>query len=151
MSILNDELILRNVSVRNANEFFDHIAKVLENFDFVEPSYLDNIKEREAEFPTGLKGCSIAVAIPHTNSEHVKTNAIGVVVLDEPIQFIAMGSDDEILDVEIIFPLIVKSPKEHIGILSKMMRLVQDEASLQEIKDAEDNETIKKIVNKFLV
>ena len=88
--------------------------------------------------------------MPHTSAEHVKGDAIGVIVLTNPIKFLQMGTDDEELDVQIIFPLILKDAKNHMDTLQKMMGLFQNEEALRQIKNAESDSIIIELVNKYL-
>lgn len=150
MNILDKRLIVRDVSVENSDELLDFISDRLMDNNLVQLTFREEIKKRETNFPTGLKGCGIAVAMPHTNAEHVKEDAIGVFVLKKPIKFLQMGTDDEELQVEIVFPLILKDAKNHMDTLQKMMVLFQNEDALLAIKEANDNDAIFEVVNAYL-
>ncbi|MBU5585366.1 PTS sugar transporter subunit IIA, partial [Enterococcus sp. S181_ASV_20] len=55
--------------------------------EFVHPSYQQAVIERERIFPTGLPTKGINVAIPHTDSIHVKKEGFLVGVLEKPVTF----------------------------------------------------------------
>ena len=67
------------------------MSKVLIDAGFVHESYKDAVIERERVFPTGLPTQGINVAIPHTDSIHVKKEGFLVGVLEQPVTFEMMA------------------------------------------------------------
>lgn len=113
------------------------MSKVLIDTGFVHESYTKAVIERERVFPTGLPTQGINVAIPHTDSIHVKKEGFLVGVLEQPITFEMMASKDVFLDVELIFMLAIKEPEDQLVMLQKLMQLCQDEKNLQLLKAKE--------------
>ena len=105
--------------------------------EFVHPSYQQAVIERERIFPTGLPTKGINVAIPHTDSIHVKKEGFLVGVLEKPVTFEMMASKDVFLEVELIFMLAIKQPEDQLVMLQKLMLLCQDEQNLQLLKAKE--------------
>ncbi len=59
----------------------------------VRASYKEALLAREERFPTGLPTQVMAVAIPHTDVEHVERSFISVARLAEPVAFHEMGAN----------------------------------------------------------
>lgn len=113
------------------------MSEVLIDAEFVHPSYQQTVIERERIFPTGLPTKGINVAIPHTDSIHVKKEGFLVGVLEKPVTFEMMASKDVFLEVELIFMLAIKQPEDQLVMLQKLMLLCQDEQNLQLLKAKE--------------
>lgn len=107
------------------------------------PSYPQAIIDREKVYPTGLPAEAFDIAISHCDSEHVNTSAIGVTVLDEPVEFQMMGGmGDGPLHVRVIFMLAIKDPKAQVPTLQKMMAVIQNKELLKAIRDAATPEEV---------
>lgn len=113
------------------------MSEVLIDAGFVHESYQKAVIEREHVFPTGLPTQGIHVAIPHTDSIHVKKEGFLVGVLEKPVTFEMMASKDVFLDVELIFMLAIKQPEDQLVMLQKLMQLCQDEQNLRLLKAKE--------------
>ena len=113
------------------------MSEVLIDAELVHPSYQQAVIERERIFPTGLPTKGINVAIPHTDSIHVKKEGFLVGVLEKPVTFEMMASKDVFLEVELIFMLAIKQPEDQLVMLQKLMLLCQDEQNLQLLKAKE--------------
>ncbi|MBU5360048.1 PTS sugar transporter subunit IIA [Enterococcus raffinosus] len=113
------------------------MSEVLIEAGFVHESYQKAVIERERVFPTGLPTKGISVAIPHTDSIHVKKAGFLVGVLEKPVTFEMMASKDVFLEVELIFMLAIKQPEDQLVMLQKLMMLCQDEQNLQLLKAKE--------------
>ena len=62
--------------------------------------YVEAIKQREKEYPTGLPSTDPVVAIPHANYEMVKKTTLAIATLNEPVLFENM--ENYILEFRII-------------------------------------------------
>lgn len=112
------------------------MATRFEKYGYVKPGYANAVLEREKNLPTGLPGKKFNIAIPHTNNELVIKPAVGVIIPREPVEFRMMGMKEKTLSCEIILPLVVKDSKHQIGMLKKMMKIIQDVQLLQCMKDS---------------
>ena len=81
----------------------EQLGETLIKEGYAKESYIQALITREQEFPTGLDVDGVGVAIPHTDVSHVIKPGIAIAVLEKPIDFIQMGSDDDHVQVEIIF------------------------------------------------
>lgn len=147
--ILNEELIILNLDVINREKALREIGERLLNQRCVKESFIDAIIEREKDFSTGIQTKSIGVAIPHTDVQHVNKDSIAIGVLDKPVVFQNMGSDDKI-EVSIIFMLAIKKPEQQLTMLQKLVNIFQDEATLDNIYNASSKLEIIDIMKTFL-
>lgn len=103
----------------------------------VESTWLAAVVDREKEFPTGLP-TPIPVAIPHTDSTHVKANGFGFFRLAHPVSFGEMGSTASTLEVSIIIPLLITEPKDQVDLLMAVVNAVQDVDFIKNLMNIDD-------------
>ena len=70
--MIKKELIEIDFDVKNQNEYFEKMAKKLNELGYVKDTFLEAILKREEKFPTALPLEPYIVAIPHVEPEHVK-------------------------------------------------------------------------------
>ncbi|SDD38173.1 PTS system, galactitol-specific IIA component [Terribacillus halophilus] len=132
----------------------DILREMAENLvkeDLVETSFVSGIMEREKDYPTGLPtNSSISVAIPHTDIEHVKKNAISVAVLKEPAAFRVMGEASMETPVSIIFMLAMKESHAQLSLLKDLMTFLQDEGTLRDLYDSKTKEEVVQLIDRKL-
>lgn len=110
-------------------------------------SYPQAILDREKVYPTGLPAVAFGIAISHCDTEHVIESAIGVTVLDKPVEFEMMGGmPGGPLKVEIIFMLAIKDPNAQVPTLQKMMAVIQNKELLEDIKAAETADAVYEVL-----
>ena len=92
---------------------------------------------REAEIPTGLPlAPDFAVAVPHTDREHVLRAGFALGTLTEPVPFRSMENPDEELPVRVVFALAITDKNEQIDMLQAVAELLQDPPTIRRIADA---------------
>jgi PTS system galactitol-specific IIA component len=131
-----------DADVETADDCIRLMAGLFEKYDYVKEGYGDAVAAREQEYPTGLPGKEINIAIPHTNNQLVNRPAIGVVIPRKPVEFCMMGMKDTTFDCEVIMPLVVKDSKQQISMLKKMMKIIQDGDLLKRIRDSKSKDEI---------
>lgn len=132
-------------------ELLDRISKELLAMGYVEPTFRQAIKEREKIYPTGLRTTSIGVAIPHTDVEHVKKNAVLAVTLDRPVAFREMGGGrEDHVDVECVLMILLNSADRQVKLLMGLMNIVRDPAELGALRQAQDSQTVVRLLQKHL-
>lgn len=99
----------------------------------VENSFYEGCIQREKKFPTGLE-TEIPVAIPHTDSIHVKSPAVCVLKLKRPVAFSLMEDDSRQIKVDFVFNMALKSNDDQLGMLNKIIGTVQNGEFLQKAK-----------------
>lgn len=124
-----------------ANSFYEN--------GYVKEDYINDVLEREKVYPTGLPGKSINIAIPHTNPTNVLKAGIGVIIPNDPVEFLAMGSEDEVVFCDIIMPLSIQDPNQQIDILKRIMKLLKNEEKMLAIKTSKIKIEVINILKEF--
>lgn len=140
--LLNPNLIVLNADVHCANDCIRLMGALFEKHGYVKPGYADAVVAREEEYPTGLPGKSINIAIPHTNNKLVNKPAIGVIVPLRPVTFQMMGTKEQPVQCELVMPLVVKDSKQQLDMLKKMMKIIQNGELLKNIRDSKSKDEI---------
>ena len=150
MSVLKKELVLVGMEAASAEEAMRALAKAMLAEGLVRESFVEAVLEREKTYPTGIPAKVFDIALPHTMAEHVIEPCMAVGVLKEPVEFRQMGTPDIILHPRLIFMLAISDPKEQIGQLKKIMKLLQNDALLLGIRDADNAERVVELLTPAL-
>lgn len=142
----DESIILLDVEAKTKEEVLEVVGKNLVDLGLVKESFIPAIIKREGEFPTGLPTAGVAVAIPHTDVEHVNKKTISVAVLKEPVEFGIMGDNTSTTNVQLIFMLAMDKVDSQLSLLQKLMQVFQDEASLKYIVSQTDKTKIKEFL-----
>lgn len=134
---INEKLVLLDLKVGSKFEAIEVMGKNLVDLDVVLPTFISATIEREKKYSTGLPGIDFAVAIPHTESAHVKEDAISIAVLHEPVSFNLMGTDNVELEIKMIFLLAIKNVEKQVKVLQHLMELFQKENALNQLKNSQ--------------
>ena len=143
---LDKELIHIGVEASNCEEALTALGKVFIKEGYCKETYIEALKEREKEFPTGLDINGYGVAIPHTSVTHVNKAGTGIAILKSPVTFLQMGTDDEEVEVGILFMLAVVEPQQHLQDLKRILAIIQDNAVLSSLAVAKSKEEIINII-----
>lgn len=143
---LDKELIHIGVEASNCEEALQTFGKVFVQEGYCKETYPEALVEREREFPTGLDINGYGVAIPHTNVTHVNKAGTGIAILKNPVTFLQMGTDDEEVEVSVIFMLAVVEPRQHLEDLKRILAIIQDNKVLSSLAAAKSKEEIINIV-----
>lgn len=140
-SILNryfdPQALCLRISARTAEEVIVRLADMLEATGAVRSSYRSAIIAREAAIPTGLPlAPDFAVAVPHTDREHVLRPGFALATLAEPVPFRSMENPDEELPVRVVFALAITNKDEQIEMLQAVAELLQNAPAIRRIADA---------------
>ncbi|NLN98083.1 MAG: PTS sugar transporter subunit IIA [Eubacteriaceae bacterium] len=126
------------------------MAQTLYKEGFVEETYEQAVVDREKVFPTGLPILPYGVAIPHTDSIHVKKRGLAVGILKEKASFTLMSSDTEQIEASIVFMLAIKDQTEQVDFLSALIALCQNDAYLKTIFEGSDVNQIDEILHQLM-
>ena len=143
---LDSALIITGLDAEEDKDVMRKLGAVVVKEGYAKESYVDALIAREEEFPTGLDVSGIGVAIPHTSVEHVNKVGIAIAVLNRPVTFIQMGTDDETVEVRLVFMLAVVDPNAHIDQLQRIVEIIQDQAVLGKLMEAKEAEEIIQII-----
>ena len=125
-TLLDERLVVLDADVSSAEECIRLMAGLFEQYGYVQPGYGDAVAAREKEYPTGLPGKGINLAIPHTNNQLVNAPAVGVIIPRRPVEFAMMGMKEKKLSCEVVIPLVVQDTKRQLAMLKKIMKIIQD-------------------------
>ncbi|MBO8434693.1 MAG: PTS sugar transporter subunit IIA [Tyzzerella sp.] len=134
--MIYSELIQLDWEVKNQEEFFEKMAKKLEELGFVKSSFLSAIKEREKNYPTALNINPYPIAIPHVDPENIIKPFIAATRLKNPITWFEMGTSDVKQEVKFIFMLGFLKSDEHIMLLQTLLQNCQDEEIMNRLVES---------------
>ena len=142
---LKEELIIPGLEAKSSDDIFEALGGKLVKQGYCKESYVQALKDREAEFPTGINTGEKGVAIPHTDVSHVNKKGIAIATLKQPVEFVEMGTDDEYVNAQVIFMLAVDE-KGHLELLQAILAVLQDQEVLKKLIKAKDAKEIIEII-----
>ncbi|GMA48145.1 PTS system galactose-specific IIA component [Tetragenococcus muriaticus PMC-11-5] len=132
----------------NQEDIFREVYQDLLKQNCVTKDFLRNLCERERIYPTGIDLTPVDsslpnIAIPHTESQFVKTSGIVPIKLNHPVYFYNMIHPKEELPVSFLFMILNQDGQEQTGLLASIMDFInscdKDElAAFLQMKDTED-------------
>lgn len=148
--LINESNILINLKASNKDEVLSEMSDLLFKNGFVKDTYKKAVIEREHEFATGLPTNYCSIAIPHTDSEHVIDNGIGIAILANEVPFIEMGSINKVLQVKIVFLLAIDKAEAQLSLLQKLMELFQNDIKLKNILKMNESNKLAELLKSYL-
>lgn len=144
--MLNEEYIFLDVKATNKEQLLEFIADKAHEYDICDNriGLLEDLKQREAEFPTGLQD---GFAIPHARSRHVKKAAILYLRTNEAIEWGTM--DDK--KVNYLFSLLVPKENEgnlHLQMISKLATCLLEDDFKDTVKSSNNKLELKDYILK---
>lgn len=147
---IEEDLILLNVQAADSAEAIRQMGERALKAGLVREDFIEAVIRREQKYPTALP-TTIPVALCHTDAEYLLGSFIGVATMAEPVPFREMGNPEHMQPVEIALLLGIAEKGEHMDVLKRVMRLIQDDKTLQAIRNAESAEEIRNIVSAYLM
>jgi mannitol/fructose-specific phosphotransferase system IIA component len=139
MSILSKDQISLQASAIDKVDAIRKAGELLVKSGCVLPEYVDGMLAREQSMSTSLGN---GVAIPHgiyENREHILQTGISVLQLTEGLEW------DEGEKVFMVIG-IAASSDEHVGVLSNLADVIDDEANLAELLKTTDPDVVVKFL-----
>ncbi len=128
---------------RHPDNGYQLIVEIPLSQGYAKDTYIDGLKEREAEFPTGIDLDGFAIVIPHTPVIHVNRTGTAVGILHKPVTFHEMGGDEEdTVEARLVIMLCVDNPSAHIDKLQKIIEMIQDKEFLGKLTEAKTEKAI---------
>ncbi len=143
---LDEALILTDIDASNYSDVMEIMGREFVSNGYCKDTFVEALKEREAEYPTGIDIDGFGVAMPHTNITHVNKSAVGIGVLKNPVTFTHMGTDDEEVNVKLIFMLAVQDPNAHLEKMQAILSVIQDKDVLAKLALAKDKKEIISLI-----
>lgn len=142
---LSKDTIFLSIDAKNTDEIFEKLGGNLVDLGIAKETYVDALKEREKNFPTGIiiNEDGLALALPHTSVDYVNKSAISIATLKNPVKFNVMGgAEDEFCSVNIVFMLAVDDPNAHLEQLQRIVQIFQDSQFLEDLTNADNPEKV---------
>ena len=136
-----------SMQVSTLEDALTGVANAAMSLDLVHNSWLGAVIAREKNFPTGLP-MGIPVAIPHTESVHVRADGFGFFRLAAPVVWGEMGSIDETISVSMLFPLLITNPKNQIDLLMSVIDKLQAPGFLESLMVAKSDKATMEILGR---
>ena len=136
--MIKKELIELDFDVENQNEYFEKMAKKLNQLGYVKDTFLEAILKREEKFPTALPLEPYIVAIPHVEPEHVKKPFIAVSRLKNPIEWREMAANENVLHTKFVFMLGFLEYTDHVNLLQVLIENFQNKELMDKLIKADD-------------
>lgn len=143
--MLGKEVIMRELTVMDLDaaepsQIFEIMGKRFEELGYVNETYVESIKAREAKYPTALPVEPYPIAIPHTEAEAIVRPFIAPVRLKNTIAWGDMSDPDNKLDVKLAFMLGFYEPGAHIELLQILMHNFQRPEWVERLYAATDED-----------
>ncbi len=142
MAILSKDRISLQASAADKADAIRKAGELLVTSGCVLPEYIDGMLAREQSMSTSLGN---GVAIPHgiyENRDHILQTGISVLQL---IDGVVWDEEDEDQNQKVFLVIgIAASSDEHVGVLSNLAEVVDDEESLAELLKTDDPEVVLK-------
>lgn len=111
------------------SEVFEEVYLDLLNKQLVTEAFLENLLEREENYPTGLDLSPVSeilpdIAIPHTESEFVRTTRIILIKLKNEIPFHNMISPSDQVSAHFLFMILNQNGEAQAGMLADIMDFI---------------------------
>lgn len=146
----HDDLMFHQLSVPNRDALLETLGQAVIDRGMAKDTYVDALKSREAEFPTGLPIAG-GVAIPHTAAEYVTANTIVAASLAEPVVFAEMGGEaGSEIAVSVVLLLVFADSTQHLPLLSKLVRQLQKGDLAQSLREAPDASAMSAVLAEIL-
>lgn len=135
-------VVLAHLDVADSEDVLRSLAGRLLDAGAVTVDFPEALRTRERTYPTGLP-TSVPTAIPHADPEHVLTPGLALATLARPVPFGEMGTRDGTVDVRLVAMPLLTDAREHLEALQRLMGLLSDEAAVQDLLDATDDQQLR--------
>ena len=144
------DLIIRNVEAADAEDAIRQVGRLFLNAGFVKDTYIDAVVAREKSYATGLQLADIAIAMPHTDPQHVNRPGVCIAQLAHPVTFEHMGDPDTKVEAEMLFMMAIKNPDEQVELLQKVLSVFQQPEVVAEFRNADSDDALFAEAQKYI-
>lgn len=130
---IDRNLIWIDVIIDNTDQLFEIVAEKAKLLGYVHSNFLERIKIREKNYPTGLKYKNHAIAIPHTDPETIQKQFIAVVIPKNTLHFCLMDDPNKKEAIDIVFVLGLDNPESQLNVLQEVIAMIQDEKKVHQL------------------
>lgn len=140
------KLCLLGIKADSRDDLFEQMSSLLLKEGFVKDTYLEALKIRESEYPTGLLVGDTGFAIPHCDSRNVQKSQLCFGQLEHPIEFSDMVDKDHKIQVSLVFMLAMSQPHEQMETLGNLVALFQNKDVVNSLKKCKDERECAQIL-----
>ncbi|MGO2605703.1 MAG: PTS sugar transporter subunit IIA [Brachybacterium tyrofermentans] len=135
-------VVVAHLDVSDAEDVLRSLAGRLLDAGAVTLDFPEALRAREQRYPTGLP-TPIPTAIPHADPEHVLVPGLAIATLAHPIAFGEMGGTGSTVDARLVAMPLLTDARAHLAALQSLMGLLRDEAAVQDLLDAADEDELR--------
>lgn len=147
IELFKKELIDLNNNNKDIKEdFFTKKSLELIESGYVKESFKDAIIARENEYPTGLVLENINLAIPHTDTEHIKEPFVYINRLKNKIEFNQMGNEEDTVSVKDVWMLGIKDGAKQVDLLAFIMEIFSDPDFIKKYQAIDEAEELLELL-----
>jgi PTS system galactitol-specific IIA component len=133
--MLREDLVFTQKHFESKEDAILFLAEQFKEKGYVYETFANALVEREEKYPTGLYLGEINVAIPYTETKHVKQSGMAILTLNKSVILNRMGGPSQTIPIHIIFLLAVAELNEYIEFLPKFMDNLTNEKVVKKIYD----------------
>ncbi|WP_282920432.1 PTS sugar transporter subunit IIA [Ignavigranum ruoffiae] len=141
----------------SVDAIFDEISQQLFQAEVVSEDFCQHLKEREANFPTGLDltplfGDVLGIAVPHTETQYVRVKKVIPIKLNQVVEIHNMIQPDETLKINFMFMILNDDPSGQADILARIMEGIGQSTKemIDNINQLQTNQDVYKFAKKIL-
>lgn len=135
--MLHKDTIFLDINAKDSDELFEQVGERLKKLGYAKDTYIDALKKREKEFPTGLVTKFLPIALPHVDPENINKPFIAAVKNSKPIHMLQMGSNED-MESQYFFFLGITDSSHQVVLLQKFMQLLRDKEFADELTSKTD-------------
>lgn len=144
--LFDAKLALFHKNAKSKEEVLKILADEFIKSGVSKESFYEGLVSRENDFPTGLTLNKMCVAIPHTDAEYVNTAQVGFISLNEPVEFVEMGTEGKVIPVKMVFMLALTENHQHVDMLMKLMDVFQNDELMERFYKVDDYDSYFELV-----
>jgi len=141
-ALLDPSLVLIDMEARDSADAITRLGELLFSRGYVDDRFVAAALAREAKFPTGLATQGMHIALPHAETEYVRTSRVAIGILRETVPFHRMDDPQNLVQAKAVFMLAIADPNTQVLALQQLAELFQDGVTLARVAAARSPEHV---------
>lgn len=151
-NFISKDLIELDYEAETREMVLQYMAETLQNKGYAKSTFPEAILDREKNYPSAIAFSNKGIAIPHTDATHVEKSTVFFLRLSQPLEFRAMGTPEEKVDVSFVSMFALKEKNDIGQVLTTLITAYQDPDLLEQLWIAKSkDEVYELLINKMLV
>ncbi|USQ68616.1 PTS sugar transporter subunit IIA [Companilactobacillus allii] len=147
--MVKDNLVNLNIHAKTENDVFDYVGNQLISKGYANAGYIEAVKNRENEFPTGLAAPKITLAVPHVDPEFVKSPFIFIGRTENPVKIKQMAINTEIETSNFCF-LGIKEGSGQAGLLKNIIYALRNDDFINKLETSRSETELVELYRTYL-